>query len=95
MKLEDTHTIEIDFTDFGALKELMKNHEKYSSSLVGENENHESVVIGIYADCIVTETLQNNGWTRKNVLWDDGTIEELYEKTAEYRRTENEIHRTL
>ena len=80
MILEDSRTLKIDFDDFDAMRELMRNHEKYDTSLIGENGNHESVVIGIYADCIVTETLQDNGWTRKNVLWDDGTIEELYER---------------
>ena len=80
MKLEDTRTIEIDFTDFGALKELMKNHEKFDTSLVGENENHEPVCISINKDNVINETSQHNGWTRKNIYWYDGTVEELYER---------------
>ena len=80
MKSEDTRTIKIDFTNFKAMKELMKNHEKFNTSLIGENENHEPVFISINEDNVVKVTCQHNGWARKNILWSDGTIEELYER---------------
>ena len=46
----------------------------------GTNDNGESVVISVFTDKIVVETLQSNGWTRKNIYYTDGVTEELYNK---------------
>ena len=54
--------------------------------LTAENENGEFVLVEEGKEngehFYRTQTLQNNGWTRTNVYWEDGTTEELYEKTG-------------
>lgn len=52
----------------------------------GVNDNDESILISSGIDNESNEkyykvkTKQNNGWIRTNIYWEDGTIEELYEK---------------
>lgn len=67
-------------------KTLKKTIAGKSCPLTAENENGEFVLVEegkrsgehFYR----TQTLQKNGWTRTNVYWEDGTVEELYEKTG-------------
>ena len=46
----------------------------------GKNECSENVIIEYGEDCKVTKTLQDNGWIRVIVEWNDGLVEELYER---------------
>lgn len=45
----------------------------------GRNEHGENVIIedGVVK---VTKTMQNNGWIRVTIEYDDGTVEELYKR---------------
>lgn len=49
------------------------------SLFFGDNENLEEVMVSVAKDRIDVVTFQNNGWTRRNVYWRDGTREELFE----------------
>lgn len=72
--------LDIDFTD---LKQVVKACKEYGNSempFCGTNNDGEHVVISVFDDRIVVDTLQSNGWTRQNVYWTDGTVEELYKK---------------
>lgn len=55
--------------------------DKYNTMLIGENEQKERVFISVNPESICVETLQNNGWVRKNIYhynhqYDD---EEIYD----------------
>lgn len=77
-------TLKIDFGNFAELRSLMDKAEEFDTILMGENEDGESVTTSILKDKIITETLQNNGWTRKNIIYYDGSREELYSKNKEF-----------
>lgn len=65
------------------LEEMMaKKTDKYglNSTMTAENQDGEQVIITRYEDAIVVETLQKNGWIRKNVYHKDGAKEESYKK---------------
>lgn len=54
--------------------------------LVGKNSDGESVILSacksIEDGCPIyrLEAIQNNGWSRNTVFYNDGTIEEFYER---------------
>ena len=66
--------------------EIKEKVEKFGPNLPisAENENAEYVIIGegyacgqhFYELC----SMQNNNWVRINTYWEDGTIEETYER---------------
>ena len=68
----------IDLSDFGACIRLMNEYGESETPFIGKNDCGETTMTSIRRDNIVMETSQNNGWIRKNVLWRDGTTEELY-----------------
>ena len=71
--------MEINPRDLHGMRQLMKEHGKSSNAYLGENENGESIEISIFEDNISVRTYQNNGWTRLNVYYEDGSSEELFE----------------
>ena len=46
----------------------------------GTNSNGENVVVSIDNECASVRTLQDNGWSRINIYYKDGCVEEYYEK---------------
>ena len=54
------------------------------TALVGKNEDSENVIVEGHVEdgeliwYIITH--QNNGWTRTNVYYADGTVDELYDR---------------
>lgn len=70
--------INIDPTDHKGLVALMEEYGEDGELAFGENQEGEFVTMTIEADRITTETMQKNGWLRRNVYWKDGTREELY-----------------
>jgi len=78
--MNEIKTISIDLTDREARKALMKDHAKYDTMLIGHNSDDELTTTSINEDHIIHCTHQNNGWIQKLVFWEDGTIEELWEK---------------
>ena len=46
----------------------------------GKNENGDPVIIVKYDNRIETKTYQKNNRVRVNVYYNDGTVEEIYEK---------------
>lgn len=75
--------ISVDFEQFEECKKLMKElGREHGMPFLGRNEEDESVVIWIFKDRISVQTLQKNGWLRTNILWADGTREELFDKEA-------------
>ena len=80
--MENRNTISeivFDPTDFTSMENLMRNHEKYSTMLMGNNGDGETTELHILSDHILLVTYQNNHWIRKNYYWADGTMEELFE----------------
>lgn len=71
---------EVDFNDFGACLDLMKQYGDSELPFFGSNQEGEKVLISVNPDNIAVRTFQNNGWMRINTLWDDGTTEETYER---------------
>lgn len=76
---ETADAVEFDSTDLDGMRRLMDEYGGSSASFDGTNENIEQVSISIAKDRIDVVTFQDNGWTRRNVYWRDGTREELYE----------------
>ena len=66
--------------------EIKEKVEKFGHNLPisAENENAEYVIIGEgYVDgqhFYELRTMQNNNWVRINTYWEDGTVEETYER---------------
>jgi len=48
--------------------------------MAGKNEHGENVIVINGEKVNVTKTLQDNGWTRVTYEYQDGTIEETYER---------------
>lgn len=71
--------IEIDFNDLYAMRKVMDEYHTTETMLFGENEDGEMTTTSIFKDKIVLVTYQNNHWTRKNILYRDGTMCELFE----------------
>ena len=46
----------------------------------GRNENGENVIVIEGEKVKVTETYQDNGWTRVTYEYEDGTVEETYKR---------------
>lgn len=65
---------------------MLSTYEDYVEALrdeaviFGENEDRETVVLQMYGEAVMMTTIQDNGWTRTNYLWPDGTVEETYSK---------------
>ena len=76
---EAADAVEFDSTDLDGMRRLMDEYGGSRASFDGTNENIEQVSISIAKDRIDVVTFQDNGWTRRNVYWRDGTREELYE----------------
>ena len=76
---EAADAINFDSTDLGGMRQLMDEYGGSNASFYGTNENIEQVSISIAKDRIDVVTFQDNGWTRRNVYWRDGTREELFE----------------
>lgn len=71
---------------FEELVKTIMRHGIDKLPLVGENQYGEAVIITASLnddntiECVEKQTLQDNGWTRINCYWADGTIEELYDR---------------
>lgn len=48
--------------------------------LAGKNEHGENVLVCFIDGNKVTETYQDNGWTRVTIEHPDGTVEETYKR---------------
>lgn len=70
--------IEIDFSNPKQLCELMRDYNDMDM-IFGKNDEGEDTHISINSDHIVLETFQKNHWIRKNIYWEDGTVEETFE----------------
>lgn len=73
--------ITVDPNDLDGMRQLM---DKYGSildtMLLGEDTDGNFTMTSINSDHIVIETLQKNGWARKNIYYYNGDSEELYNK---------------
>ena len=76
---EAADAVEFDSCDLDGMRRLMDEYGGSSASFDGTNEDTEQVSISIAKDRIDVVTFQDNGWTRRNVYWRDGTREELFE----------------
>ncbi len=72
-------TFGLDSTDFPGMLKIMDEFGNSETMYGGENTDHEQVLVSVAQDSIAVTTFQLNGWTRKNVYWRDGTIEELFD----------------
>lgn len=66
-------------TEYRKLKAFMGE----KSSIAGQNENGEDVILEAGESSIKMTTFQFNTWIRINIYHEDGTVEELYEKATE------------
>ena len=76
----DDANITIDLTDLSAMRVLMDTYNNYPELMLARTNTGESVLVSIRPDHIIADTTQQNGWIRRNVLWRDGSSEELYSK---------------
>ena len=78
-------TFEVDFENVQNCKELMKalGTENGMPYLGRGKESEGDQVIWIFKDHITGQSMQDNGWVRTEILWADGTKEELYDKTPD------------
>ena len=76
---EPESTIAFDSSDLEGMRKLMDEYGDGKFPFVGTNEDMEEISISIAKDRIDVVTYQDNGWTRRNVYWRDGTREELFE----------------
>lgn len=67
-------------SDYGTVSELIKKYGAQGLYAIGTNEDGENIAIKICSDHIITKTLQKNNWIRINTYWEDGNIEEIYER---------------
>ena len=65
--------------------EIMDNYCHLDYMLFGKSAEGESVTTSIWPDYIIVDTLQKNGWTRRNVYWRDGDTEELFSKSGVFK----------
>jgi len=72
--------VDINPDDWESMLNLMENEANYPEPMVGKNENGENVIVEICKDHIQTRTHQKNDWVRVNIYYDDGNVEELYER---------------
>lgn len=71
----------LDFEDIEYLRDFIKRYSRPDAPvLTGFNESGESVRISVFSDNVDVETFQNNGRTRHNTYWVDGTYEEWFEE---------------
>lgn len=67
-------------SDYDTINKLIKKYGAKGLFTTGENDEGESIIITIYSDRVVTKTLQKNNWMRINTYWEDGNIDEIYER---------------
>ncbi len=79
MSNREQRTFTFDPTDRAAMRKLMDENGNGEQLLFGANELGEDTQISVFSDRIIYTTFQQNGWTRRNVYWHDGTSEELYD----------------
>ena len=68
----------IDYSNYNQLVDLMNHADDYPYMLMGENQDGEFTTTSITPDRIIVETLQDNGWVRKNIYHRDGMVEETF-----------------
>ena len=72
--------LEIDFNDLEQIKQVCKKYCDTILPFCGKNVDGEHVIISVFEDKVVVSTLQKNGWTRTNIYYTDGVVEETYKK---------------
>ena len=77
--MNENNMVEIDFNNDTQLRELMEEYGDSTQMFFGKTEDGEDQQISINSDCIVVDTFQRNHWVRRNIYWDDGTVEETFE----------------
>lgn len=68
----------MDFRNTEYLRQYIKEHISEAAKL-GQNEAGEVTQVSITPASVDIETFQNNGRTRHNTFWIDGTVEEWFE----------------
>lgn len=71
--------IKFDPADLEGMRELMEEYGDSKTEKFGSNELGENIGISIFKDKIVVVTYQSNGWIRKNIYYQDGSREELFD----------------
>ena len=77
--MNENNMVEINFNNEIQLRELMREYGNSSQMFFGKNEEGEDQQISINFDYIVVDTFQSNHWVRRNIYWEDGTVEETFE----------------
>lgn len=71
--------ITVDPSDYRGLIKLMdKASECGASVLSGTSDKGEPTLISLSGNSVTITTFQDNGWTRENTYYRDGTEEELF-----------------
>ena len=69
-----------DWSDMVVRDNIMDTHGDSVEPFYGHNQNGESIAIHVSHESIVLETMQDNGWVRKNYYYyNDDTCEELFD----------------
>lgn len=68
-----------DWNDMDVRDELMNKYGDSSEPFFGKNDDGEMCSINIYDDKIIVETLQDNGWIRRDFYYrDEDFMEEIF-----------------
>lgn len=65
--------------DLDAMRALMDQYGAQNAVFAGPNEHGEETTMSITRNNIMCETLQHNGWVRRNIYWRDGSSEEAFD----------------
>lgn len=80
--MENTNaTIVVENWDDMAIRDkIMEEYGDSTEPFFGHNQNGETIAIHVSHDSIVLETLQDNGWVRKNYYYyGEEVVEELFD----------------
>ena len=81
---ESNIEITLDPRDLNSLIELMDKYGNSGYKFFGKGSEGQSVTISIWPNYIIVDTLQKNGWTRRNIYHRDGYREELFSKDGNF-----------
>lgn len=72
--------IEFDLSNYD--KSVKQMHELGDSKFPfeGENSDGERTLVSVFKDKITMITFQHNDWIRTNTLYEDGVMEEMFER---------------
>lgn len=79
-QVENETSVRVDFNDWNSIIDAMDKYSYLDHMIFGTNQDGEKIAMSIWEDKIILNTYQSNGWTRINIYYRDGDVEESYER---------------